>query len=450
MRTVLAHGVFDLLHLGHIRHLQEAKALGDRLVVSVTADPYVNKGAGRPHFTQAQRMEALRALDCVDDVVLARNGSAVDVINDLKPAIYVKGIDYEQAESAPKGLAEEVAAVEAAGGRFAITRSEKWSSSRILNAEKFDDRTLAYLEQARHRGFRDAILAAFERADKLKLAFVGESIIDEYRYVATLGKSSKEPTLATVQLSSEAFEGGVTAAARHGEWCNVKVVSAAKPLRKTRYVDADFNRKLFEVYDRPRLELIEPERAKLQADLNAAVRDCDVLVVVDFGHGLLGLAEQRLLRGAKYLGVNAQSNAGNYGFNPVTRYQAAHYVCIDDPEARLATGMQTEPIEEVGWSLGHLMRKAKRVITRGRHGALACWGVDNTAAIPAFAAQPLDTMGAGDAFLAVTAPLVAAGLKLEPAAFVGNVAGAIKVGIVGHRRHVGRQELVQTVETLLK
>ena len=51
VRTVLAHGCFDLLHLGHIRHLQEAKKLGDRLVVSVTADKFVNKGAGRPRFT---------------------------------------------------------------------------------------------------------------------------------------------------------------------------------------------------------------------------------------------------------------------------------------------------------------------------------------------------------------------------------------------------------------
>jgi sugar/nucleoside kinase (ribokinase family) len=68
---------------------------------------------------------------------------------------------------------------------------------------------------------------------------------------------------------------------------------------------------------------------------------------------------------------------------------------------------------------------------------------------PAFSSGGIDTMGAGDAVMAVTAPLVAAGLPTEIAAFVGNIAGAIKTSIVGHRRHVNRQEIIQTVEALL-
>ena len=66
MRIVQAHGCFDLLHLGHIRHLQAAKAAGDYLIVTVTPDEFVSKGPGRPVFPLEQRMEALRALACVD------------------------------------------------------------------------------------------------------------------------------------------------------------------------------------------------------------------------------------------------------------------------------------------------------------------------------------------------------------------------------------------------
>ena len=453
---VLAHGCFDLLHLGHIRHLQKAKKLGDRLVVSVTDDPHVHKGQGRPRFTAQQRMEALRALACVDEVVLAPNGTAVDTIRAIKPSVYVKGADYAPDEFAPPGLAEEIAAVEAVGGRFEITQTEKWSSSRILNTERFDNATVAYLEQARERGFRDKIGQAFERADKLKICFVGETIIDEYRYVSALGKSSKEPTLAAVELSSEAFAGGVVAASLHGEWPQTKIITCGRHLRKTRFVDVDFTRKLFETYSAPRLELIEPEREKLQCDLIAVVRDCDVVIVLDFGHGLMGPQERHIVEVAKFLAVNAQSNAGNYGFNPVTRYMGAHYVCIDEPEARIASRMQNEPIEPVMWSLASRMKHSRFAVTHGRFGSKCCASVKETGfppqlhSIPAFSAQALDTMGAGDAFLAVTAPLIAAGLELEAAAFVGNVAGAIKVGIVGHRRHVGRDELVQTVEALLK
>ena len=77
-RLVLAHGCYDLLHLGHIRHLQEARKLGDRLVVSVTSDAHVGKGLGRPHFKAEERAEALRALDCVDEVVINDAASSVE------------------------------------------------------------------------------------------------------------------------------------------------------------------------------------------------------------------------------------------------------------------------------------------------------------------------------------------------------------------------------------
>src|SRR6266849_4093213 len=91
---VLAHGCFDLLHLGHIRHLQEARKQGDRLVVSVTPDEHVKKGVGRPRFTAQERVEALRALDCVTDAFIAEGPDAVASIERIKPAVYVKGIDY--------------------------------------------------------------------------------------------------------------------------------------------------------------------------------------------------------------------------------------------------------------------------------------------------------------------------------------------------------------------
>jgi len=94
---VLAHGVFDLLHVGHIRHLREAKALGDVLVVTLTEDSRVNKGPGRPAFTETLRAEALAALEAVDFVAISRHATAVPVIATIKPNVYVKGPDYKDA-----------------------------------------------------------------------------------------------------------------------------------------------------------------------------------------------------------------------------------------------------------------------------------------------------------------------------------------------------------------
>ena len=145
-RTVLAHGCFDLLHLGHIRHLTEARKLGGRLVVSVTSDRFVKKGQNRPRFTEAERAEALSALACVDEVKINDSADAVLMIEHVKPAFYVKGLDY--AEKDDEGLARESAAVAACGGETVFTSSRKWSSTELL-ADMPEEEPAGYLDVLR-------------------------------------------------------------------------------------------------------------------------------------------------------------------------------------------------------------------------------------------------------------------------------------------------------------
>ena len=96
--VVHAHGTFDLLHLGHVRHLEAARRLGDVLVVTVTADRFVNKGPGRPVFTEALRAEMLATLAYVDWVAINRAPDAVNVRSTVRPSVYVKGQDYANPE----------------------------------------------------------------------------------------------------------------------------------------------------------------------------------------------------------------------------------------------------------------------------------------------------------------------------------------------------------------
>ncbi len=96
-KIVLCHGVFDLLHIGHIRHFEQAKKLGDILVVTVTQDRYVNKGPHRPAFTEDLRAESIAALDCVDYVAINNWPTSVETIKLLKPDVYGKGSDYKDA-----------------------------------------------------------------------------------------------------------------------------------------------------------------------------------------------------------------------------------------------------------------------------------------------------------------------------------------------------------------
>src|SRR5689334_7412409 len=91
-RTVVhCHGCFDIVHPGHIHHLQYAKSLGDMLIVSVSADTHVNKGVNRPLIPDDLRAASLAALECVDCVYLNPDPTAVQLLEALQPDVYVKG-----------------------------------------------------------------------------------------------------------------------------------------------------------------------------------------------------------------------------------------------------------------------------------------------------------------------------------------------------------------------
>ncbi len=127
-RLVLANGCFDLLHVGHVRYLREAKSLGDVLLVALNSDNSVRrlKGPGRPLMPAEERAELLGALSVVDAVVLFDDDRVDGLIERLRPAIHAKGTDYS-VDSVP-----ERAAVLAVGGQVAIAGDPKTHGTRDL------------------------------------------------------------------------------------------------------------------------------------------------------------------------------------------------------------------------------------------------------------------------------------------------------------------------------
>src|SRR6185503_5141932 len=216
--VVQCHGVFDLLHIGHIRHLAAAREMGDFLVVTVTPDRFVNKGPDRPAFGEQLRAEALAALDCVDLVAINEWPTAVETIPVLKPALYVKGSEYRNGHRDVTGAIEhERAAIEGVGGRIAFTDELTFSSSNLLNrfAPALSDESRAFLEAFRARHAPADVHGWLERARKLRVLVVGETIVDEYQYCDSIGKSSKAAALVAKAVSSERFAGGIVAVANN-------------------------------------------------------------------------------------------------------------------------------------------------------------------------------------------------------------------------------------------
>ena len=484
-RIVLAHGTFDLLHMGHVRHLEEARRQGDALLVTVTDDAFVNKGPGRPVFTAALRAEMLGALAYVDAVAINRAPTAENVIAAIRPDVYVKGSDYAEAKDDVTGkIVDERRSVEAHGGRIHFTDDIVFSSSTLLNRhfDVHEPELQAYLDGLRGRDALGQLLDLLESIRDKRVLLVGDAIIDEYQYVSPLGKSPKENLIATLYCDREVFAGGVIAAANHvAGFCrevavltclgaddgyeplvrrslkpNVRLDAITRPeaptTRKCRFVDRDYFRKLFEVYfmdDAPIAGALEDE---FVARIARHAREFDVVVVTDFGHGLVTpAAVDALSREARFLAINAQSNSANQGFNLVTKYPRADYVCIDAPEARLAVHDKYSDLEHVAAELLPARVACERMIlTHGRNGCVTWDRHTGPRRIPAFTRRALDTMGAGDAFLAVTSPLVATGADMELVGFIGNAVGAMKVGIVGHRHSVEKVPLMKYLQTLLK
>ena len=127
MIKVLANGCFDVLHDGHLQHLREAKAMGDYLVVALTDDSFVNKGAGKPINHWPERADLLRELRCVDEVIKTRN--SVEAILSIRPTIFVKGIDYIGMDK----FTEDVeAACKEVGAELRFTTSAKKSAKEII------------------------------------------------------------------------------------------------------------------------------------------------------------------------------------------------------------------------------------------------------------------------------------------------------------------------------
>ncbi len=131
---VQCHGVFDLLHIGHINHFNTCKKFGDILVVTVTPDKYVNKGPNRPAFRENLRVNALAALKVIDYIAINDSSTAVNAIKKIKPNFYCKGKDYSKNIDDITGkINDEKKAIKSVGGEFKITEDILFSSSKLIN-----------------------------------------------------------------------------------------------------------------------------------------------------------------------------------------------------------------------------------------------------------------------------------------------------------------------------
>ncbi len=483
---VLCHGVFDLVHPGHIIHFQEAKSLGDVLVVSVTAEKYVRKGPGRPYFNDEMRLKFLASIECIDYVILSEAYTVDDIIEVVEPDLYVKGQEYAKAEDDITGMiGREIDLVRQHGGDVYYTSGEVFSSTKLINTAlpAMTDEVKDYMRDFKSCYTMQDIKDYTQQLDKLKVLVIGDVIIDEYVSCAVQGLMSKDMAYSVRRLRSERYLGGSMAVARHISTFvkhidlmsiignekgivqeiqeqlpdNVGLIMEQSPVYPTivkkRYITENPKRnevdKVFVENNIPNPMKIDADSMQLfQQQLSDTIGEYDVVVLCDFGHGLVDKDVMQIVQDkAKFVSLNCQTNSTNYGMNLITKYKKASTFAVDQKELKLAfpdyTLTEEEAIEKLSLYLG-----CNGWLTRGSLGAMAI--VDGKLiSCPAFTLHVKDTIGAGDAFFAIASIYASLNIPFEVTTFMGNIAGALATNIVGNKEAVEKVNVLKYANTLL-
>jgi len=488
LRIVQCHGTFDLVHPGHIVHFEEAHELGDVLVVTVTAAKFVNKGPGRPYFDDEMRVKALAALAMVNYVVLVPFPAAVEAIESIRPDCYCKGREYEDPGNDVTGnISADVATVSRVGGTVHYVGSVVFSSTRLINhaleavPKAANDRCRELARAFTPERFRNTI----DGFARLRVLAIGDIIFDRYTYVHVLGLTSKNRTLSARRLDEETHAGGILAVAHHlsqfTKTVDVLSIAGTEPwvdgmldehlgdrnrhvvrhpdfttVVKQRFIEhakrSSEISKLFAVNfidNEPPHDGVEDEICRM---VNRVIGDYDLVLVADFGHGLLLPRVRELVQErAAVMALNCQTNSFNHGFNIINRqYRRADFLSLDEQELMLACGHRHPDYPAELGALARSFGCRAAWLTRGAEEALGFDGATGAIAhMPRLEGQIVDTVGAGDAFFIGVALAGAAGLPIDLATFVGQLAGAQAVRIPGNREPIRKDVLVRGGMNLL-
>ncbi len=482
-KIVLCHGVFDLLHLGHLKHFNSAKKFGDKLVVSITPDKYVNKGPGRPLFNQNLRAEFLSNISAVDFVIINDKSTSVDLIKDLKPNIYCKGSDYKNHKEDITGqIKNELRVLKKIGGKIKYTDELTNSSSKIINNyfDQFSKNQKKNISNIKKTPINvDKIFNSFS---KLKILIIGETIIDHYFFCETLGKSGKDPVLQMQELKNEVYVGGSAAIAGHisklsknitlltmlgenkkyekflkgkiSKKVNLKIIykKNSPTIIKKKFVDSITKHKVFGSYTINDSPLVHNDEKKLENILKNLLPSYDLVVVSDYGHGFISKKNARLIcKKSKFLALNAQINAANRGYHTMKNYKGVDCVIVNEMELR-------HELRDKSGNLNTLMKKLSKniiinelIVTMGQQGArLFNKNTNKFHNMEAFATQVVDKIGSGDTMLALLALCLKNKLDKRLSLLIASLAASQAVGNIGNKYLVDEIKLKKSIEHILK
>jgi bifunctional ADP-heptose synthase (sugar kinase/adenylyltransferase) len=457
--VIMCHGVFDVVHPGHVRHLLYAKSKADLLVASLTADHHITKGAHRPHVPQDLRAVNLAAFEVVDYVVIDKNPTPLENIRLIEPDYFAKGFEYT-ATGMPAKTAEEAEVIGAYGGEIIFTPGDiVYSSSNLIDlappAIKLEK--LQILMERNGITF-DKLRRTLDAMEGHQVHVVGDTIVDSYTHCAMVGGNTKTPTMSVLFERKVDYVGGAGIVAKHLAAAGGRVTFSTV-LGEDSYRDfviddlkgADIE--VNAVIDRSRptvnknaivvggYRLLKVDTLdnrsisdQILEDITRSVRDVptDAVVFSDFRHGLFNrrtipqLVQALPDRCFRVADSQVASRWGN-----ITDFQGFDLITPNEREARFALGDQDSGIRPLASNLYDAARCRLLILKLGERGVLACCSADHESldsffVIDSFVDRLVDAVGAGDALLAyATLAMLAVG-DAGIATILGSMAAALE------------------------
>jgi rfaE bifunctional protein nucleotidyltransferase chain/domain len=479
-KIVLCHGVFDLVHPGHLNHFKQARSLGDILIVSITSDRFVNKGPNRPFFSQDYRAEFLSSIEIIDYVVVSDYESSKEIIEKLKPDVYVKGEEYEQFDKDETGkIIEEKQVVESVGGVIEFTRGFHSSSTYLINRSNLllNSEKSKWISDLRLRFSIEEIFSYLENLRSINPIVLGESILDSYTDCTPLGKASKYPLLAFQKGETRNFPGGTSmiadsCASLSGQSQLVLVLpetareaedmfrnagpginpivfhdNSSKVIEKQRFIDLGSGLRVFEIYDYDPQHFQDETYEKIE---HAVQRSNGPVIIADYGHGFFS---SRLIANlvsiSSFISVNTQMNAGNRGFNTISKYGRADLISLNGGELELEFKTKDLDYPRVVPIIMDKMKSCFAVVTLGSKGLLVFDDSGNYSHTPALGEKIIDKVGAGDAVFAAASMLAFQNAPIEIIGLVASICAAREVSSLGHKSAMNLVDLKKHIKGLL-
>ena len=465
-KIILCHGVFDVVHPGHVRHLAYAKTKAEILVVSITADKHIKKGIYRPHVPEGLRALNLAAFEMVDYVIIDEEAKPLSNLASLQPDYFAKGFEYTSS-SLPPATKEEADIVEGYGGMMIFTPGDVvYSSSKMLNQalpQLQIEKLLSLME-----GCNISFSSLRKTLDKFKnyhVHVVGDTIVDTYTRSSFIGGQTKTPTFSVLYQGKDDYIGAAGIVSQHIRTAGAKVtfstVMGDDPLKdfvieglKETGIELDViidptrpttnkNVVIAEGYRLLKIDTLD-NRLVSEAILEKLIKSvnqtsADGVAFCDFRHGIFSRINAPLLTKAipsNVFSVADSQVASRWG--NITEFKGFDLITPNEREARFALGDQDSTLGHLAGALNESADFQNLILKLGDRGVFCLCANSNAFekksnfSIESFTSKVVDSVGAGDALLAYATLSMLAANSLVIAGILGSMAAACECELDGN------------------